>query len=825
MIRDPACTMCKLGVAASPANVCQVISQPGADVMVLTRTPISEKAKRDILELFAEVGLGQLEVTWSAVSKCNVYDVDATKTEQKTCATAYLAPEVIHTKPRVILALGGEALLVTSGRSGIMKYRGQQFEYQGVPVLATISPSMVKRNPGYRDTLLADLRFLGGMIGLDRPATASKPRPRVVMTPNGLKAVTAALKHADVVAFDLETNGFNEYMPESVIVSVGFTTQAGDADPECWAVPLCHPQSPWEGREWLDVFNLLMDHMARVKKRIAHNGKFDLRWINHFYSGDPIGLTFDTMLAAHLLNENRPKGLKPLAQVLLGAEPWDISTKQLDLTRIQDVLKYNALDTWYTFQLYKLFRAQLLEQPALAKLMARLMVPASNVFTDIEARGIWTDRDKLVTRAKIASDTLAEIDAELLSHCPDPSVWPSKEANFNPSNFSRWLLFEHLGLPVIERGKSGNPSMAEAVMQRLQQDHPHPVIDLMLARTKWQKYSSAFFAAYLELIDDTDHIHTTFKLTGTVTGRLSSGKGDADKVTGRVQNRGVNLQQVPRDDFVRGIFGAPPGHLFVECDYSQVELRVAAFLANEPNMLHLYNTGQDIHTRMAMRMTGKPESEVTKEERKKAKAVNFGFLYGMGWAKFIDTAWANYSVVVTEQEAQAFRKAFFDEFPKLKDWHNRQRSLVSKYGRVQSPLGRVRHLPDIESADPGVKAEAQRQSINSPVQSFASDMAVMALVSLDQKFEELGYRSRSVGTVHDAINFEVPRDEVSRVVPLIRHTMENLPLHRYGVHLTLPIIADAKIGVRWGDSIEVNNAISGDPDKLEVWIGENFPNV
>ena len=236
-------------------------------------------------------------------------------------------------------------------------------------------------------------------------------------------------------------------------------------------------------------------------------------------------------------------------------------------------------------------------------------------------------------------------------------------------------------------------------------------------------------------------------------------------------------------------------------------------------MLRLYNLGQDIHTAMAQRMTNKPE--VTKEERKKAKAVNFGFLYGMGWKKFVETAWENYGVRVTEAEARDFRVAFFHQFPELVQWHRRQRQLVGRYKRVESPLGRIRHLPDIDSSNPDVKAEAQRQSINSPVQSFASDMCVYSLVILHKLFDKKGFRARSVGTVHDAINFEVPIEEVPQVLPLIRYVMESLPLEKvFGVSLTVPIIADAKIGTRWGSAEEVEAEVSSSPTRLKQWLSE-----
>ena len=364
--------------------------------------------------------------------------------------------------------------------------------------------------------------------------------------------------------------------------------------------------------------------------------------------------------------------------------------------------------------------------------------------------------------------------------------------------------------------------MAEGVLQMLNKHHPHEVLDLLLSRVKWQKFSSSFFSSYLDQIDDNDRIHTTFKLTGTVTGRLSSGKGDADKVTGRVSNRGVNLQQVPRDKFVKGIFGGAPGHIFLECDYSQIELRVAAAIAREPTMISLYQNNEDIHMATAMKMTGKPASQVTGDERKKAKPVNFGFLYGMSANTFVDTAWNNYGVEVTPHEADVFRRAYFDQFPMLLEWHRRQRALAAKFGRVESPLGRVRHLPDIYSPDRKVAAEAGRQAINSPVQSFASDLAILALVNITRDFKRKGLKAFSVGAVHDALNFEVPEDEVRIAAPLIKYHMENVPLMKhFGYHMPVPIVGDVALSRYWGDKAEVPPEILTNEAKFDKWLKEH----
>ena len=270
--------------------------------------------------------------------------------------------------------------------------------------------------------------------------------------------------------------------------------------------------------------------------------------------------------------------------------------------------------------------------------------------------------------------------------------------------------------------------------------------------------------------------------------------------------RGVNLQQVPRDPFIRGLFGAPPGWTFVESDYSQIELRVAAYLADEQNMKHIYATGGDIHLATAARVTGLPESQVTKEIRKKVgKPVNFGFLYGMGATKFQTTAFENYGSRFTMEEAQAARRAYFELFPGLLPWHAKMRRLVNQFGRVVSPLGRIRHLPDVYSPDKGVKAEAERQAINSPVQGFGSDLAVISMIQINRKFKEQNIAGFCIGLVHDALNFEIRDDELPRALPIIKDTMEDMEhlYKQFGVVVDIPIIADVAVGQHWGEKVEL----------------------
>ncbi len=816
-IRNRGCTDCKLHQTAEV--VCEMgIGPKDADVVVVSKMPNSRKFQQDLEIQLEDLGLDSSRIYFTQAIKCRTFDQDASNKDIKICRQ-YLDKEIDALKPKQILALGNEALLSTTGHSGITKYRGRLIDRSSVTVIPTVSPSAVQRNPGQRAGFIADLRlFVNNVMGVE--SGIDPPKYSVIDTKKKLSQLKKALAMCEYFHFDVETHS-EEWRPDGRIVSLSATCIL-DTDRGkklfVFALPLYHPESPWR-KTWRSVLKYLAPEMAAIPRVDAHNGKYDVKWMRRF--GVEIVQTFDTMLAIHLINENIQKGLKPTAGARLGVPPWGIDTKNLLDKPLDEILEYNVLDTWYMYHIYLQLRKELKAKPRLLRLLKFLMMPASNDLVDSELRGVWLDLERLHERKPIAVARLAEIEEKISEYLPDPESddWPSdargrpRAINYNPSIFAKWFLFDWLGLPILDRGKDkqdgspGDPSMRESVLLELRDEHP--AVQLMLDRVQWQKAISSFFNAYEELYDDDHRIHTNFKLAGTVTGRLSSGKADQDKISGvRGKQRGVNLQQVPRDPFIRGLFGAPPGWSFVEADYSQVELRVVAFLSRDSTMLHLYQTGADIHTTTAASVLGIPFSQVTKDDRKKAKAVNFGFVYGMGWRKFIATAFEKYDAVFTEDEAKAVRKAFFAQFGGLLPWHARQRRLVNEFGRVQSPIGRVRHLPDIFSPEEGVRAEAERQAINSPVQSFASDMAVLAMIEVNKKIKAERIPANVLGLVHDAINFECRNDAVADLLPLVKDTMEDVePLRKkFGVHLDIPILADLKVGQHWGDAKELSES-------------------
>lgn len=818
---DPKCRLCKLWQTAD--EVCDVgFGRKNADILIVSRMPNSKNYQEQIETELIRAGIDLARCYFTSVVKCRTFDQDPGKGDLKVCTETYLDQQIATLKPKFILAFGNEALAAVTKHSGIMKWRGRVEEVTKVGVtyrcVATVSPASVNRNPGQMGGFRADLELFASLT-MGNTDERKVPKFNYINTKDKLLKLRRLLYEADLISYDIETAGLDEWDPTGGIVSLAGTCEI-KGKIFVFAVPLDHPNSPFR-KSWIKVLNILKPALERIPKQVAHNGKFDAKWMRQY--GVNMRVTFDTMLAAHLLDENRMKGLKPLARVLLGVAPWGIDTRDLRNTHLHDVLIYNSYDTYYTYLIYKILRQQLIEQPRLLRIFTKMTMPANEKLITVEQKGVWIDREKLATAHKVAFDMRDNVDARLMEWVPDPEDepgWPRMgkrakpaEINFNASNWLRWWLFEYLKMPVIERGKAkedgrpGDPSVAEAVMIHLRDHHPHPVIDLLMERSKWQKYCSTYVSRYMEIPDDNDRIHTTFKLAGTVTGRLSSGKEDEEKITAsKDRGRGVNLQQVPRDPFIRGLFGAPPGYSFIEADLGQIEFRLAAFISRDPTALRLIQMGVDVHMAMAMKMTGKPEHMVTKEERKAAKPVNFGYLYGMWWTKFKQTAKVNYGVDFTDEEARASREAFFEMYPGFLRWHARQRRLVHEYGRVQSPLGRVRHLPDIYSADKKVVQEAERQAINSPVQSMASDMNVLGMILIDDEFKRLGIEGHTLGLVHDAINFEIRNDHLPRALPIIKNTMEHLPLERkFGVVMDIPIAVDIKVGSHWGHAKELDD--------------------
>lgn len=776
---------------------------PTKKVMILGEAPGSNEARTgrvfsgaagQVLDsALRAAGLDRGEVYVSNVVKCRPPDNRAPdRAEWEACAR-YLRREVKAISPAYVLLLGNTALRAVVGRSGITKQRGKRLVLKpdhylsDAQVMATVHPAYVLRNPGQTSVFYEDVKRFARMMGGGFKSV--DVRVAMVQTVEGLKQLRRILMEAEVISYDVETR----YMPwdkDWAIVCLGVSTEAGRS----YVVPLYHPSSPFR-RRWKDVLLYLKPAIQRPGvKLVAQNGKFD----NVQLAGAGIFLEhqFDVMLAAHLLDENRPKNLGFLSQTVLGADEYKgmVETKpdRILKTDLRQLCRYNGYDTGYTYQLREKLRPELAEHPRLTRLFVKLMMPASHMMQQVEARGIWVDQERLWPRMEVVQKEIDRRKEVILDSVPKKFIASDAFLN-SPQQLARWMFSSRkkggLGLDPLIKTKSGNDSTNSEVMSHyIDVPEVQALLDYRTLELKWMR---TYLVPWSTRIDSRGRIHTSYKLFGTVTGRLS---GD--------------MQQVPRDHFIRSILGAPPGWVFIQADYSQVELRIAAHVAQERRMIRAFLTGEDLHLVTATQMTGKAPEDIGKEERKQAKPVNFGFLYGMYPKKFVKYALENYQVKFTLEEAEEFRARYFETFRDLPAWHDRQRRIAHAKHQVQSPIGRVRHLPDILSSDNGVRMEAERQAINSPVQSMASDMMLFAMTLLHKRLDP--NECFMVGTLHDGIFFECKEDKVEKWAPIIKEVMETLPLKKtFGAELSIPIVSEVEWDQHW----------SGIPDASGLGVG------
>ena len=784
--------VCVMGRGSADAKILILGEAPGGNEE-RTGKVFSGAAGKLLDEALAAAGIPQESVYISNVVKCRPPENRRPgRAEWEACAR-YLRREIRALHPDHVLLLGNTALEAVWGRSGITKHRGVRLpeskrfpELRGTSLMASIHPAYCLRNPGQTPLFFEDVKRFSRLAA--GTLEVQEVRARFAATEGAVQYVAQRIKQAEVVAYDVE-NRYSPWHPDWKILCLGVSITPDEA----FVIPLWHPDSVFR-KKWKRILRKYIAPAFKytTAKLIAQNGKHD----NVQLAGADVYVEhhFDIMLAAHLLDENRPKNLGFLAQTLLGADVYkgmlDLKPDKIAQVDLRQLCTYNAHDCGYTHQLYPKLRAELKEHPRLWRLMAKLMMPASHTIQRVEYRGMYVNRARLLERMDRLQYMIDEQMGVIHEHLPK-----NLRDDFNPNSpqqLGRWLFGSTarggLGLNPLERTRTGMPSTREGVLLHYRE---HPVVGAILRyRTLQLKWMNTYLLPWSERIDARSRLHTVYKLYGTVTGRLS---GD--------------LQQVPRNPFIRSVFGAPDGWVWIQADYSQIELRIAAHIAGERRMVRAFLTGEDLHAITASRLTGRDPAEYAaenvafalKEERKLAKAVNFGFLYDMYPAKFRSYAFENYGLQLTMEEAELARKQYFETFADLRSWHDRQRRLVHSRGWVQSPLGRVRHLPDIHSSDGGVVREAERQAINSPVQATASDCMLFGMVQLDRVLDPR--ECFMVGTLHDGIFFECREERAEHWAGVIKETLENLPLKRtFGCELQVPIVADVEWGQHWGEA-------------------------
>lgn len=653
-----------------------------------------------------------------------------------------------------------------------------------------------------------------------------------------VELATKLQTHVGPVVLDLETTGLDEYRWTARVVTLSITLPYLDEEgeeyryPDTYVVGLSHPDCALH-TEWRKHLKTLTRAIfVSGQGIIGQNIRFDVRWLTQHTGIDLSGrIEADTGLGFHLLDENQTASLKPRCMKEFGIDSWiDFDWGQIEREQKKDknyphcallaervdyytMALYNARDTYWTWRAHQMQSERLglipsarenllmdgtredIEALRLGDYYTKVSVPAVRTLTSLEQNGMKLDRrwceNRLVELEEECEKEANEL-LDLLGFCQtwngltdeQEAALRDNQMSFQATSlwFKAWaeVMCENDKLRVVALTEKGAPSWAKSVLKRLARAG-YPAAEHLLAWKRADKEAS-YLRSWLELAGDDDRLHATYNYYKVVTGRLSA--------------ENPNTQQIPRG--AKNAFIASPGYVLVAADYSQIELRVAAHIAQCKPMIEAFNEGHDLHTLMAAMINDCDPNEVTKDQRQQAKAANFGFLFGMGWEKFIDYAADSYDVDFTPEEAQKFRKGFFDTWEGMAAWHNRQRGLAKEYGRVKSPLGRIRHLPDVDSRVEEYRSRAERQAINSPVQGMASDMMLIAAAKIRKNFPLI----RPVALVHDCIVCEVPEAQAKEMALAIKNTMENVAgdLERLGCKFSVPLVADVEIGKSWGST-------------------------
>lgn len=582
------------------------------------------------------------------------------------------------------------------------------------------------------------------------------------------------LKAAPLFAFDTETTSLN-YM-DARIVGVSFAVEPGKAA----YVPLAHDYmgAPQQlAREAvLAALKPLLEDEATAK--VGQNLKYDANvLVNHGITLR--GIRFDTMLESYVLDSTATRhdmdslALKYLGQKTIHfADVAGKGAKQLTFNQVklEEAGPYAAEDADITLRLHQTLWPKLEEHEGLSRVLTSIEVPLVPVLSRIERQGALISRELLVQQSGELGKRLLELEAEAHELAGQPFNLGS------PKQLGE-ILFEKLELPVIKKTPKGAPSTAEDVLVELALDYPLP--QLLLEYRSLSKLKSTYTDKLPEMINaTTGRIHTSYHQAVAATGRLSS----ADP---NLQNIPIRTQEGRR---IRQAFIAPQGYKIVAADYSQIELRIMAHLSGDAGLLAAFTEGRDVHSATASEVFEVPLDAVSGEQRRKAKAINFGLIYGMsafGLAKQLHLG---------RHEAQEYIDRYFERYPGVADYMDRTRAVAREQGYVETLFGRRLYLPEINARNKMRVQAAERTAINAPMQGTAADIIKRAMLTVDDWLQQGESDTRMIMQVHDELVFEVPSAEVD---PMREHICR---LMSEAAQLSVPLLVEAGVGNNWDEA-------------------------
>ncbi len=643
-----------------------------------------------------------------------------------------------------------------------------------------VTPADLKRRPP--DTvklieLLKRFEFTSWLRQLDVPGTreavpeGDDPADyQAVMDAGSLSRWVARLQDAPLFAFDTETTDLN-YL-DARLVGVSFAIQPGEAA----YVPVAHdyPQSPLQ-LERETVLEALRPLLTSDHPKLGQNLKYDAHVLaNHGI--ELRGIAHDTMLQSYVLNSTATRhDLDSLALTYLGLKTVSYEevagkgARQVAFSQVPlaEAVPYAAEDADITLRLHRVLWPKLEAEPKLRRLYEEIEIPLVPVLVRIERNGVKVDRDALAALSDELSRRMKEIARQVFCIA-------GEEFNLASPKQIQQVLYEKLGLPVIKKTPKGQPSTSEEVLQQLAEEYELP--QLILRYRGLSKLKSTYTDRLPEQIHPvTGRVHTSYHQAVTATGRLSSSD--------------PNLQNIPiRSDEgrrIRRAFVAEKGCKLVAADYSQIELRIMAHLSQDENLLSAFARGADIHRATAAEIFGVGLQEVTPAQRRSAKAINFGLIYGMsafGLARQLG---------IGREEAQTYIETYFERYPGVRAYMERTKHLAHEQGYVETLFGRRLYLPELKSRNPQRRQYAERTAINAPMQGSAADIIKRAMISVDAWIRENGRGVKMIMQVHDELVFEIDEPGVKASIKEIESRMRGAAV------LSVPLEVDVGVGDNW----------------------------
>ena len=583
------------------------------------------------------------------------------------------------------------------------------------------------------------------------------------------------LKAAECFAFDTETTSIDAQKAQ--LVGVSFAIEVGKAA----YVPLGHsymgvPQQ-LDLEAVLAALKPLLEDPAKTK--VCQHGKYDMNVLMH-YGIEMRGMAFDTMLESYVLDATATRhdmdslALKYLGRGTIRFE--DIAgkgAKQLtfDQIAIEQAGPYAAEDADVTLRLHQTLLGKLEQTPSLLKVLTEIEMPLVPVLARIERNGALVDANLLGLQSVEIGNKLVELEREAFEIA-------GEEFNLGSPKQLGTILYEKLGCPVLSKTAGGQPSTAENVLADLaEQNYPLPKV--IMQHRSLSKLKGTYTDKLPQQINPrTGRIHTSYHQAVTATGRLSSSD--------------PNLQNIPirtaEGRRIRQAFVAAPGYKLLAADYSQIELRIMAHLAQDAGLLHAFQNDLDVHRATAAEVFGVPLEQVSNDQRRSAKAINFGLIYGMsafGLAKQID---------VGRKEAQEYIDRYFARYPGVLAYMERTRTQAAEQGYVETLFGRRLYLPEINSKNGAMRKGAERTAINAPMQGTAADIIKRAMIAVDGWLQQSGLDARVILQVHDELVLEVREDLVERVREQV------CPLMSQAATLDVPLLVEAGVGNNWDEA-------------------------